>query len=81
MSNQDELLNTSINLRRRQVMKSALVDGIFTDHMADGTCEQLRKEGWLERAAAIAPRPHVSRAPAYLPTPKAENTWNNELEA
>ncbi len=61
--------------RRLQVMKSALADGIFTDHMSDGVCEQLLSEGWLERAAVIAARPHVNRANAYLPTDKALEQW------
>jgi hypothetical protein len=60
-------------------MKAAILDGIVTDHQSDGICQQLLREGWLERAAAIAKRPHVNRASAYLPTEKAVNDWNNEV--
>lgn len=66
-------------MRRRRIMKAALEEGIFTDHQSDGICEQLLSEGWLERAAPIAQRPHVSRALAYLPTEKAVAEWNDEL--
>jgi hypothetical protein len=60
-------------------MKAAILDGIVTDHQSDGICQQLLSEGWLERAADIAKRPHVNRAHAYLPTEKAVNDWNNEI--
>jgi len=69
----------TVELRRQQVMKAAILDGIFTDHQSDGICQQLLSEGWLERAAPIAKRPHVNRADAYLPTEKAVNDWNVEV--
>ena len=59
-------------------MRAALGDGIFTDRLSDGVCEQLLREGWLERATPLTPRPHVSRSPAYLPTEKAVHEWNDE---
>lgn len=64
--------------RRRQVMRVAISDGIFTDHNSDGVCEQLLGEGWLERAEPIPPRPHISNAPTYLPTDRAVQDWNAE---
>lgn len=67
--------------RRRQVMRSALADGMITDRIRDGICEQLVSEGWLERAAAISIRPHVNRANAYLPTERAVQDWENEATA
>jgi hypothetical protein len=69
---------STVELRRNQVMKAAILDGIFTDHQSDGVCQQLTREGWLERAAPIAKRPHVNRADAYLPTDKAINEWDIE---
>jgi hypothetical protein len=65
----------TIELRRKHVMKVAVVDGIFTDHLSDGVCQQLVREGWLERADPIPQRPHISRNPAYLPTEKAIQSW------
>jgi hypothetical protein len=59
-------------------MKVALGEGIFTDHQSDGVCQQLLREGWLERAAPLARRPHISRAATYLPTDKAVTEWNDE---
>ncbi len=70
---------STVELRRNQVMKAAILDGIFTDHLSDGICQQLASEGWLEHAAPIAKRPHVNRADAYLPTDKAINEWNSEI--
>ena len=64
--------------RRRQVMRVAISDGIFTDHNSDGVCEQLLGEGWLERADPIPQRPHISHAPVYLPTDRAVQDWNAE---
>jgi hypothetical protein len=49
-----------------------------TDHASDGVCEELLREGWLERAPAIPARPHVNRASAYLPTEKATEQWNDQ---
>jgi hypothetical protein len=57
-------------------MRTAVADGIVTDRVSDGVCEQLVSEGWLERAESIAVRPHVNRANAYLPTDKAMREWN-----
>ncbi len=68
-----------LEMRRRQVMRGALADGIFTDHQSDGVCKQLLNEGWLERAEPIPLRPHVSRAQAYLPTEKAIAEWNTDV--
>ena len=67
-----------MEMRRRQIMRVALGDGIFTDRLSDGVCEQLLNEGWLERATPIALRPHVSRSPAYLPTEKAVHKWKDD---
>ncbi len=69
----------AIDLRRKQVMRVALADGMFTDRISDGVCEQLLSEGWLERLAKIAKRPHVSRSCAYLPTEKALEEWPHEV--
>jgi len=69
----------SLGLRRQQVMKLAIVDGIFTDHLSDGVCEKLLGEGWLERADPLPVRPHVNRAHAYLPTEKAVQDWNTQV--
>ena len=52
---------------------------MYTDHVSDGVCEQLLSEGWLERAQPLAPRPHVSRSSAYLPTEKAVQEWNDDF--
>lgn len=68
---------STMEKRTRQIMRVALGEGIVTDHISDGACEQLLREGWLERAAPVAPRPHVSRSPAYLPTEKAIHEWND----
>jgi hypothetical protein len=62
--------------RRKQVMRLAISEGIFTDHNSDGVCEQLLGEGWLERAAPMPPRRHTLFAPVYLPTEKAIQDWN-----
>ena len=73
-----QTLNTQLQtneLRRQQVMRNAVIDGIVTDHSGDGVLQQLLKEGWLERAEVLPPRPHVSRSPAYLPTEKAMQEW------
>lgn len=67
----------SVEARRQQVMKIAVAEGIVTDRQTDGICTQLLSEGWLELAAPISRRPHVTRAHAYLPTEKAMNEWNN----
>ncbi len=64
------------DMRRQQIMRVAIEEGIFTDHQSDGICEQLLSEGWLERAASLPLRPHVSRSNAYLPTEKAVAEWN-----
>lgn len=64
--------------RRKQVMRVAIADGIFTDHNSDGVCEQLLGEGWLERAAPIPLRRRISHAPVYLPTEKALQEWYAE---
>ncbi len=75
-------MNSQLDIRerrRQQVMRGAIADGIFTDHQSDGVCEQLLGEGWLERAAPIALRPHVNRAHAYLPTEKAVTEWNTDV--
>ncbi len=69
----------TVEMQRRQVMKIAIIDGIFTDHQSDGICQTLLSEGWLERAETLAPRPHVSRANAYLPTEKAIEEWDATL--
>ncbi len=69
----------TLEMRRQQVMRGAIADGIFTDHQSDGICEQLRREGWLERAAPIAWRRNVSRAATYLPTEKAVTEWNKDV--
>src|SRR5579871_312225 len=50
----------AISRRRAHVMNVALVDGMITDHISDGVCEQLVKEGWLEHVSRIAARPHVN---------------------
>lgn len=65
-------------MRRQHVMRVALESGIVTDHMSDDICEQLLVEGWLERAEPIARVPRRNRAPAYLPTEKAANEWNQQ---
>ncbi len=75
MKRSDPVLKQYYEQHRALVMKSALADGMFTDRSRDGVCEELCSEGWLERAAPIASRPHVNRGPAYLPTEKAELSW------
>ena len=40
--------SSTTRLRKRHIMKVALGDGIFTDHISDGVCEQLLIEGWLD---------------------------------
>ena len=65
-------------LRRRQIMRAAIADGIVTDRISDGVCEQLLSEGWLERAVKLPRRPHVMSSSAYLPTEKALQDWNHE---
>jgi hypothetical protein len=49
-------------------MKSAVADGIFTDHLRDGACEELVTEGWLMRIAAATRRGNRGVSPTYLPT-------------
>lgn len=73
------LLNrlTSLEARRQHVMKTAVEDGIFTDRIRDGVCEQLVTEGWLIRADPL-PRRYVRTAQqVYLSTEKAIQDWNN----
>jgi uncharacterized caspase-like protein len=66
---------TSLEARRQQVMKSAVADGIFTDHIRDGVCEQLVTEGLLIRADPL-PRRHVkSIQQVYVPTEQAVQEW------
>jgi hypothetical protein len=65
--------------RRKQVMRVAMSDGIYTDHNSDGVCQQLVGEGWLEHAAPISQRRRVSHAPVYLPTDKAVEEWPMEI--
>jgi hypothetical protein len=77
MNSQGHLAAT--DLRRKQVMRVALAEGMFTDRISDGVCEQLVREGWLERLEQIAKRPHVSRSSAYLPTEKALEEWPHEV--
>jgi hypothetical protein len=56
-------------------MKSAVADGIFTDHIRDGVCEQLVTEGLLIRADPL-PRRHVkSIQQVYVPTEQAVQEW------
>ena len=71
------LLNraTTTKLHRKHVMEAAIRDGMITDHLSDGVCEQLLKEGWLEHADPTPVRPHLSRAHAYLPTENAVQNW------
>ena len=69
----------AINRRRAHVMSVALVDGMITDHISDGVCEQLVKEGWLEHVNRIASRPHVNNGGGYLPTDKAVQEWPNDV--
>jgi hypothetical protein len=67
---------TSLEARRQHVMKNAVVDGIFTDHIRDGVCEQLVTEGWLIRADPH-PRGRLKVAQqVYLSTEKAVQDWN-----
>ncbi len=69
----------TVEMRRRQVMRGAIADGIFTNHQSDGICEQLRGEGWLEPAEPIVWRRNVSRASAYVPTEKALTEWYQDV--
>lgn len=73
--------SSTTRLRANHIMEAALQEGIFTDHIRDGVCEELLSDGWLERAAPIAPRPHVNRTGTYLPTEKAVTDWNDERSA
>jgi hypothetical protein len=61
--------------RRKQVMRAAIGEGMFTDHFGDGLCQQLVKEGWLQPADAVPLRRGMNRAKAYLPTEKAVQDW------
>ncbi len=70
-----------VKRRREHVMNVALAEGMITDHVSDGVCEQLVKEGWLEHADQQAMRPHVNVAAAYLPTDKAVQDWLNEVSS
>ncbi len=68
-----------VQRRKEHVMRVAVAEGIYTDHMSDGVCQQLRDDGWLEQAASITGRRHVSRDQAYLPTDKAIDAWKEPV--
>jgi|SRR5664279_2903880 len=72
-------VNTT-NLHRKHIMEVAIRDGMITDHISDGVCEQLLKEGWLEQAGPTLLRPHVNRAQAYLPTENAVQNWQIDVK-
>lgn len=74
---QEEILNhlKTLELRRQQVMKTALRDGIITDHVRDGVCERLVADGWLDRMDAIPNRGGKPASKDYLPTNKATENW------
>jgi hypothetical protein len=61
--------------RRKQVMRAAIGEGMVTDHLGDGLCQQLVKEGWLQPAEAVPLRRGMNRSKAYLPTDKAVQDW------
>jgi hypothetical protein len=59
---------SSFEARKLNVMRAAVMDGIFTDHLRDGVCQELVTEGWLVRAEAISRRGNRATSPTYLPT-------------
>jgi len=67
---------TSLEERRQNVMKIAVENGVVTDDVRDGICEQLVTEGWLTRAGALFGGPAKPTDPTYLITEKANQDWH-----
>lgn len=73
-----QLLNqlTSLEERRHNVMNLAIANGVVTDNIRDGICEQLATEGWLARAGALFNGEVKTAERVYLPTEKANTDWH-----
>lgn len=67
----------SLQMRRQHVMRVATGDGIVTDHVRDGVCEQLVIEGWLVGAETLPRRAGRRVDRVYLPTDKAVEGWHS----
>ena len=65
----------SLEERRQNVMNLAIANGVVTDNIRDGICEQLATEGWLSRAGALFNGDVKTADRVYLPTDKASADW------
>ena len=65
---------TSFEARKQYIMNRAVKDGIVTDRLRDGVCQELVTEGWLVPAEANIRRSNRVGYPTFLPTDRALET-------